>query len=106
MRERGNPIDADLVRAPGAPGNDLMEEWAFLINVENTANYTSVVVINDGTNGQPAVIRVTGPDDLLDRINPSSVVADFGLPFPARPPRRSTRIAAIRAATTSAMTKE
>ncbi len=79
----GNPIDADLVRAPGDPGNDLFEEWAFLINTENTANHTSVIVVNDGTNGNPAVIRATGPDDLLDRINPSSVVADFGLPFPA-----------------------
>jgi hypothetical protein len=78
----GNPIDADLYRA-GDPGRDLFEEWVMLINIENTANYTDVVVLNDGTDGNAAVIRATGPDDLLDMINASSVVMDFGFPFPA-----------------------
>lgn len=78
----GNPIDADLQR-DGAPGRDLFEEWALLINIENTANYTDVVVINDGTDSNPAIIRATGPDDLLDMINASTVVSDFGFAFPA-----------------------
>ncbi len=78
----GNLIDADLQRG-GAPGKDLFEEVSLLVNLENSANYTSVVVLNDGSDGSAAVVRATGPDDLLDRINASSVIADFGFPFPA-----------------------
>ncbi len=79
----GQIIDADLVREIADPERDSFEEWAFGINLENTCHYTSVSVINDGSNGQPAVIRATGVDDLLDFINPSSQVAGFGFPFPA-----------------------
>lgn len=78
----GNIIDADLQRG-GAPGNDLWEEFSLQMNLENTANYTSVVVLNDGSDGSPAILRATGPDDLLDRINANTVVEDFGFPFPA-----------------------
>jgi hypothetical protein len=77
----GNIIDADRNRSDGERDN--FEEWAPGINIENTPNYTSVVVLNDGANGQPAVVRATGPDDLLDLINPSSVIAGFGFTFPA-----------------------
>jgi hypothetical protein len=77
----GNIIDADRERADNVE-RDNFAAWAPGINIENTANYTSVVVLNDGTNGQPAVIRATGPDDLLDFINPSSVVRNFTPNFP------------------------
>jgi hypothetical protein len=77
----GNIIDADLQRCDVGE-RDQFEEMAPLINIENTANYTSVVVLNDGSNGAPAVVRATGPDDLLDYINPSSTVASFGAAFP------------------------
>jgi hypothetical protein len=78
----GNIVDADRVRSDGTE-RDHFGAWAPGINVENTANYTSVTVLNDGANGQPAVIRATGPDDLMDFVNPSSVVAGFGFAFPA-----------------------
>ena len=78
----GNIIDADLERG-AAPGRDMFYEWAFQLNTENTANYQSVVVLNDGSDGNAAVIRATGPDDLWDIVNPSSQVADFGFPFPS-----------------------
>jgi hypothetical protein len=74
----GQIIDADLVRAPEDPERDNFEEWAFGINIENTAHYTDVTVINDGSGGVPAVIRATGVDDLLDWINPSSMVESVG----------------------------
>jgi hypothetical protein len=79
----GQIIDADLRRAPGDPERDNFEEWATAINIENTAHYTDIDIINDGTDCEPAIIRVTGPDDLLDFINPSSVVASFGFNLPA-----------------------
>jgi hypothetical protein len=78
----GQIIDADLVRTVG-PDRDNFEEMSAAINLENTAHYTSLVVLNDGSDGQAAIIRVTGVDDLLDLINPSSVLAGFGQPFPA-----------------------
>ena len=79
----GQIIDADLVRAPGDPDRDNFEEWATSINIENAAHYTDLTIINDGSDGQAAILRATGVDDLLDFVNPSSVVADFGFPFPA-----------------------
>jgi hypothetical protein len=79
----GQIIDADLVRAPGDPDRDQFEEWSTSINIENTAHYTSITVLNDGSNGEPAVVRVTGVDDLLDFLNPSATVASLGFPFPA-----------------------
>ncbi len=79
----GQIIDADLVRAPGDPDRDNFEEWATSINIENTAHYTSITVVNDGSDGQAAIIRASGVDDVLDFINPSSVVAGYGFPFPS-----------------------
>ena len=79
----GNIIDADRQREAGDPDRDNFEEWQFAINLENAAHYTDVVVLNDGSDAGPAVIRATGVDDLLDFVNPSSVVVNFGFPFPA-----------------------
>jgi len=62
---------------------DSFEEWAFALNLENVAHYTDLQIVNDGSDGRPAVLRATGVDDLLDYINPSSAIGAFGLPFPA-----------------------
>ena len=78
----GQIIDGDIVRTSG-PDRDNFEEWALSLNIEGTAHYTSVTVLNDGSNGGPAILRATGVDDLLDFINPSSTVASFGLALPA-----------------------
>ncbi len=79
----GQIIDADLVRTPGDPDRDNFEEWSTSLNLENTAHYTSLTVLNDGTDGNPAVIRATGVDDLLEFINVSSTVAGLGYEMPA-----------------------
>lgn len=77
----GQIIDADLVRTIG-DDRDSFEEWSVSLNIESTAHYTSVNVLNDGSNGGPAIIRATGVDDILDLLNPSSVIADFGFVLP------------------------
>jgi hypothetical protein len=79
----GQIIDADLVRTFPDPDRDSFEEFGFGVNIENTCHYTSVSVIDAGGGANPAVIRATGVDDLLDFINPSSQVAGFGFPFPS-----------------------
>ncbi len=78
----GQIIDADLVRTLPEVERDNFEEWATAINIENTAHYTGLSVVNDGSDGEAAILRATGVDDLLDFINPSAVVAGFGFPFP------------------------
>lgn len=79
----GQIIDADLVRTGGDPDRDHWEEFATALNFENGARYTDLTILNDGVDGQAAVLRATGVDDLLDFVNPSSTVNDFGFPFPA-----------------------
>jgi hypothetical protein len=78
----GNIIDGDW-HHPDGVDRDSFEILVPGLNIENTAHYTSVTVLNDGTNNAPAVIRATGVDDLLDFINASSVLRGMNLPFPA-----------------------
>ncbi|MCI0635371.1 MAG: carboxypeptidase-like regulatory domain-containing protein, partial [Actinobacteria bacterium] len=75
----GNVIDAELV---GRPNRDQFFELQPALNVETVINAQSVEIVNDGENGAPAIVRSCGPDDLVDYINPSSVVGDLGFSFP------------------------
>ncbi|MBM4270007.1 MAG: carboxypeptidase regulatory-like domain-containing protein [Deltaproteobacteria bacterium] len=79
----GQIIDADLVRTGSDPDRDHFEEWTSMVNIENGAHYTDLTILNDGSDGQAAILRATGVDDILDFVNPSSVVSDFGFTFPA-----------------------
>jgi hypothetical protein len=79
----GHIIDADLRRGLGEDEIDNFEEFSISFNVEGTAHYTDITIINDGSDGGSAVIRATGPDDLLDFVNASSVVAGLGVALPA-----------------------
>ena len=81
-RTGGQIIDADLVARSGRP-RQLRGVGVGDQHVQNAAHYTDLTVINDGSDGQAAILRATGVDDLLDFVNPSSVVADFDFPFPA-----------------------
>ncbi len=76
----GNLIDAELV---GRPDKDNFLEVQAGLNIETVINAQSVEIVNDGQDGTAAVIRICGPDDLLDFVNPSSQVVDLGLAFPA-----------------------
>lgn len=74
----GNIIDADVVRAAGEPGRDNFGAMTPLINVSSTTNVTEITVINDGANGEPAVIRTLGVDDLFDPIDPANAIKFLG----------------------------
>jgi hypothetical protein len=76
----GNLIDAELV---SRPGRDSFFEFQPSINIETVVNAQSVEIVNDGEDGRAAVLRTCGPDDLLDYVNPSSQVAEFGVSLPA-----------------------
>ncbi|MGH3637860.1 MAG: hypothetical protein ACRDUX_02420, partial [Mycobacterium sp.] len=73
----GQIIDGDIIRTFPDPDRDSFEEWALSLNIEGTAHYTALTILNDGSNGGPAILRATGVDDLLDFINPSSTIASF-----------------------------
>ena len=74
----GNIIDASAKNADGSFNPDHLEEFILGINIENTTNYTDVRIENNGGDGAPAVICVSGPDDLIERINASSVFSEYG----------------------------
>ncbi|MBW2243455.1 MAG: hypothetical protein JRH01_15845 [Deltaproteobacteria bacterium] len=75
----GNLIDAERI---GSPGVESFLEIQPMVNLETVINATSVIVWNDGTDGNPAVVRACGPDDLLDFANPSTSIGDVGLAVP------------------------
>lgn len=75
----GNLIDAELVEKPGT---DQFFELQPAVNIETVLNAQDVEVVNDGSDGSAAVLRTCGPDDLIDYVNPSTQVGDFGFPLP------------------------
>jgi hypothetical protein len=75
----GNLIDLEL---KSNPGNDNFIESQTMLNLETVLNAQTVEVVNDGQDGTAAVLRVCGPDDLLDFVNPSSTIEDAGISTP------------------------
>lgn len=75
----GNIIDAERV---DTPGKENFLEIQPALNIETVINAESVEIVNDGADGTAAIVRTCGPDDILDFVNGSTVVEDFGLPFP------------------------
>ncbi len=78
----GNIIDSSAKKADGSFYPDHLEEFVVGVNIENTPNYTDVSIVNDGGDGEAAVICASGPDDLLDFINASSAIRGLGFSFP------------------------
>lgn len=78
----GNLIDAELVEDGVRMGRDNLFELQPAINIESVINAVTAEIVHDGEDGAPAVVRTCGPDDLLDDINPSSVVVETGFKLP------------------------
>jgi hypothetical protein len=75
----GNVIDLEL---KSDPGTDNFIEIQPMLNLETVLNAQTVEVVNDGQDGTAAILRVCGPDDLLDFVNPSSTIEDAGITPP------------------------
>ena len=75
----GNVIDLELV---AKPGTDNFIEIQPMLNVETVINAQTIEVVNDGQDGTAAILRTCGPDDLLDFVNPSSLIGDAGFDVP------------------------
>jgi len=78
----GNLIDAEVVKSGVPQGNDNFWEIQPAFNIESVIDAQTAEIVNDGQDGTPAIVRTCGPDDLLDDINPSSVVGQVGGTFP------------------------
>jgi len=78
----GNIIDASAKLADGSFNPDHLEEFITGVNIENTPNYTEVAIRSDGSDGEDAVVCASGPDDLVEIVNPSSEIAKLGGTFP------------------------
>jgi hypothetical protein len=76
----GNIIDVELI---GHPGLDNFLEIQPAVNMETVINAQTIEIVNDGSDGTPAIVRTCGPDDILDFVNPSTVVEAAGFTFPA-----------------------
>lgn len=61
IQQGGGVIDADLVRPSGQPGRDLLDEHMPMAGVGRLPVAQSVSVLNDGLDGQPAIVRAEGP---------------------------------------------
>jgi hypothetical protein len=55
----GGIIDADLVREPGVPGRDIVDELTPMLGLGRIVDADSVTVVDDGEDGE-AVLRIEG----------------------------------------------
>lgn len=78
-------LDADVVRPDGHLGRDAVDEWIGMYSLGRIAAATSVAVIDPGTAGGAAVVRVVAeeaPFELLTGATESpDLVEDLGLRF-------------------------
>ncbi|MCB9489838.1 MAG: CehA/McbA family metallohydrolase [Deltaproteobacteria bacterium] len=58
----GNLIDADIARPVGVPGNDGLLAMDTMISIPRAFRATQAEIVNDGTDGQAAILRVSGDD--------------------------------------------
>jgi len=56
----GGLLDADIVRAPGVPGRDVIDEFSVMTGFGLLTEPSEVTVVADGSDGAEAVVRVEG----------------------------------------------
>ena len=56
----GGILDADIVRGPGVPGRDAIDDFSVMAGFGLLLSPESVTVVSDGSDGAAAVVRATG----------------------------------------------
>ena len=81
MEASGQVIDADIVRPAGMPGRDIIDEFSAMVGFGRLVSPSAVEVIADGSDGQAAVIQVTGRGSpmalLVGALESDSIVPDL-----------------------------
>ena len=72
----GNIIDADIQR-DGEPGRDLTGESCLMFNIGQTLRPVDYEILADGSDGQAAIIAVTGYTTTLDFLNIRAMAEGF-----------------------------
>lgn len=81
----GGLIDADVVRPEGEPGRDVLDELSPMVGLGRLIDPESVQVVADGSDGQAAVVRVTGQGGVMELLTGA-------LESPGFVPQRDVRI--------------
>lgn len=74
----GNLIDADVVRNGATPDNDTVGMIIPLIALGSTSHPNKVVIVNDGADGGPAILRTCGPADIYEYLDIHATFTEFG----------------------------
>ena len=79
----GGVLDADIVRPEGEPGRDMIKDWAVSLGLGRLLRPTSFEVVNDGLDGEAAILRVEGTEEALTFIEGNleapGLIAPLGL---------------------------
>jgi hypothetical protein len=85
IAQAGGVVDADIVRAEGAQGRDLVDDWITMMSVGRVAYATGFAVLDDGRDSGSAHLRVWGheaPFELVTgAVGDPGFVPDLGLDF-------------------------
>ena len=73
----GGVIDADIVRGAGEPGADVLGEVGLFYNFGRTAQYDSVVIVDDGTVSGSAIVELRGRDAAMTNVNIPVAIEEF-----------------------------
>jgi len=81
IHQSGGVIDADIVRPPGQPGRDMIDEWSMMAGVGRLMDATSITVENNGLDGDAVVVAEgwESPLQLLNGLLETDVVTDLHL---------------------------
>ena len=83
LSDGGTVVDADIVRPEGELGRDLVDEWSPMYGLGRVLGAESLEIVDDGRDGGPAVVRVSGYEAPLGLIEGAleneGFVAELGL---------------------------
>lgn len=68
IQQGGGVIDADLARAAGEPGQDLLDEHMPMAGIGRLPVAQTVTVLADGRDGGPAIVRAEGPAEPMQLV--------------------------------------
>jgi len=73
----GGVVDADVVRPPGQPGRDVIDEFRVMLGIARLVATQHVEVVSDGLDGEDAVVQVEGHAAPMTLVTGSLEMPDF-----------------------------
>ncbi|NCG20521.1 MAG: hypothetical protein GWP91_16050, partial [Rhodobacterales bacterium] len=84
LPEGGSVIDADVIRPPGMPGQDLVDEWVGMAGLGRLLDAKSIEVVDNGLDSGIAILTARGYETPMALIEgaleaPGQLIPDLGL---------------------------